>query len=182
MSTTTDVGGVDKHRDTHQNEHQQERLPPPPEPATGTAGHDGRTAPPVASPPASSPTSPVTSLRTSDEERAEVVERLHQALGAGCLDLAETDERVAAAYAARYRHELTALLSDLPEAAVTFTQAPSWAGLWTLAVWRMLSFLDGGAARARPTARQMRAATLLSVLAVAWVVACAIVGALVVGA
>jgi hypothetical protein len=181
MSTTTDVGGVDKHRDTHQNEHQQEHLPPPPEPATGTNGHDGRTAP-VASPSTSPPASPVTSLRTSDEERAEVVERLHQALGAGCLDLAETDERVAAAYAARYRHELTALLSDLPDTAVTFTQAPSLAALWTLAVWRMLTFLDGGAARARPTARQMRAAALLSVLAVAWVVACAVVGALVVGA
>ena len=177
MSTTTDLGGADKHRDNHQNEHQQ-HLPPTPEPTTGTTGHDGPTAAPVAS----SPAAPAASLRASDGERAEVVERLHQALGVGCLDLAETDERVAAAYAARHRHELTALLADLPDTAATFTQAPAWTALWTLAVWRMLTFLNGGAPCARPTTRQLRAVALLSVLATAWFVACAVVGALVVGA
>jgi len=109
MSTTTDLGGADKHRDNHQNEHQQ-HLPPTPEPVTGTPGHDGPTTASVASPPAS----PTVSLRASDGERAEVVERLHQALGSGCLDLAETDERVAAAYAARPYAGRPGELSDPP--------------------------------------------------------------------
>ena len=77
-----------------------------------------------------------TSPRASDAERTETVARLHEALGAGRLDLAETDERVATAYAARYRHELTALLTDLPRDDASFTEAPTWTALWMLTVWR----------------------------------------------
>ena len=55
-------------------------------------------------------------VRASDADRADTVARLHHALGEGRLDLAETDERVAAAYAARYRSELPPLLADLPDA------------------------------------------------------------------
>lgn len=127
------------------------------------------------------PTPVGTRLRASDAERAGTVERLHRALGAGRLDLAETDERVAAAYAARYGHELDALLTDLPTGDAAAGAAPSWTGLWTLAVWRARSFVVGGPT-ARPTAAQLRTAVLLTALAVVWVAVWAVVGALAVGA
>jgi Domain of unknown function (DUF1707) len=110
----------------------------------------------------------------------DTVARLHAALGTGRLDLAETDERVAAAYAARHRHELTALLSDLPRDNTPFTEAPTWAALWTLAVWRARIAVTG-IPGSLPTASQQRTATVLTVLAVVWMAACAVVGALVVG-
>jgi hypothetical protein len=121
-----------------------------------------------------------TSPRASDAERADAVARLHEALGAGRLDLAETDERVASAYAALYRHELAALLADLPVDNMPFTGAPRWAVLWTLAVWRARNALTGTAGP-RPTAAQQRTATLLIMVALVWMAACAILGALAVG-
>jgi hypothetical protein len=124
---------------------------------------------------------PATSPRASDAERADTVARLHEALGAGRLDLAETDERVAAAYTARHRHELADLLTDLPPGDTTFTDAPRWNALWTLVVWRLRTAVTG-VARPRPSAAQHRTATLLTVLAVVWFVVCAVLGALAVGA
>jgi hypothetical protein len=139
---------------------------------SGPTGHDHHRA-------ATAPLN--TSPRASDAERADTVARLHDALGAGRLDLAETDERVASAYAARYRHELTVLLVDLPRDDTSFTEAPTWAALWTLAVWRARTAVTGTAGP-RPTASQQRVATFLTVLALVWMAACAVVGALVVGA
>jgi hypothetical protein len=124
---------------------------------------------------------PGTSPRASDAERADAVAQLHAALGAGRLDLAETDERVAAAYAARHRHELAALLTDLPHDDVACTDAPSWTVLWTLLVWRARTAVTGTRGE-RPTPAQHRNAALLIALAVAWVVVCAVAGALAVGA
>ena len=124
---------------------------------------------------------PSTSPRASDAERADTVARLHEALGAGRLDLAETDERVAAAYAARHRHELADLLTDLPAGDTVFTDAPRWNALWTLVVWRLRTTVTG-VAGPRPTAAQHRTAALLAVLAVVWFVVCAVLGALAVGA
>ena len=124
---------------------------------------------------------PGTSPRASDAERADTVARLHEALGAGRLDLAETDERVAAAYAARHRHELADLLADLPRDDTAFTDAPRWNALWTLLVWRAAHHRH----RCRRTAShaaQHRTAALLTVLAVVWFVVCAVLGALAVGA
>src|SRR3954447_7758795 len=129
----------------------------------------------------STDTPPEVSPRASDAECADTVARLHAALGAGRLDLAETDERVAAAYAARHRHELAALLTDLPHDDAVFTDAPSWTMLWTLLVWRARATLSG-AMGPRPTRAQQRSAALLIALAVAWVVLCAVAGALAVGA
>jgi Domain of unknown function (DUF1707) len=122
-----------------------------------------------------------TSPRASDAERADAVARLHEALGAGRLDLTETDERVTSAYGARYRHELAALLADLPRDDTSFTEAPTWAALWMLAVWRARTAVTGTAGP-RPTASQQRAAILLTVAALVWMAGCAVVGALVVGA
>jgi hypothetical protein len=54
-------------------------------------------------------------VRASDAEREETVAALQRSLGEGRLELDETDTRMTAAYAARYRHELACLLEDLPE-------------------------------------------------------------------
>lgn len=125
-------------------------------------------------------------VRASDAEREDTVRRLHQALGEGRLDLQETETRVAAAYTAMYREELPELLGDLPnqrhnaEALLDQTDAPSWHTLWTALVWRArVSLWDGpGAARHRaPGPGQRRLAALLLVLAGLWLLACAMIGA-----
>jgi hypothetical protein len=56
-------------------------------------------------------------LRVSDDERRAVVDELRIHYGAGCLDLAEFEDRTNAALAARVRGELEPLLDDLPELA-----------------------------------------------------------------
>ena len=53
-------------------------------------------------------------LRASDADRHRVEHLLQHALGAGMLTLDETEERLAAAHAARFRHELPPLTADLP--------------------------------------------------------------------
>ena len=116
-------------------------------------------------------------LRASNAEREETVARLHQALGEGRLDLAETEDRVAAAYAVQYRDELPLLLADLPHSAAgrAGSDAPSWSELWVSAVWRArTTLLDE---REHPTAAQRRTAALLLALAVLWTIACAFLGA-----
>lgn len=55
-------------------------------------------------------------IRASDAERERVAEILRAATGTGHLSLAEVEERIAACYAARYRHELVPLTADLPDA------------------------------------------------------------------
>lgn len=122
------------------------------------------------------------SPRASDAEREETVQRLHQALAEGRLDLAETDERVAAAYAARHRSDLPPLLADLPSAATaaaSWSAAPQWAELWTSAVWRGRTALFGP--QERPTPAQRRSTTWLVVLALVWMALCALAAAAVVG-
>jgi hypothetical protein len=119
---------------------------------------------------------PTTALRASDAEREETVERLHRALAEGRLDLTETDERVAAAYAARHRDELPPLLADLPSTASASAGAvPGWGELWASTVWRARSALLGP--QVRPTPAQCRSAARLVVLAFAWFVLCALAGA-----
>ncbi|BAL86922.1 hypothetical protein AMIS_17020 [Actinoplanes missouriensis 431] len=58
---------------------------------------------------------PGTRFRTSDTERDHVAEILRAAMAEGRLDLAEGEERLAAAYAAKYRDELAPLTTDLPD-------------------------------------------------------------------
>src|SRR6478735_10278048 len=55
-------------------------------------------------------------MRASDAEREAAVGVLRTAANEGRLDTEELEERVAAAYAARTRGELMALLDDLPNA------------------------------------------------------------------
>ncbi len=124
-----------------------------------------------------------TLVRASDAEREATVTRLHQALGEGRLDLAEIDERVAAAYASRYRSDLPGLLADLPQPQPAQSQAPSWTEIWSALVWRTWVRVLGtaGSAQPAPTPGQCRVAALVATLAALWVVACAVAGAALVG-
>ena len=54
-------------------------------------------------------------LRTSDAEREQIAEILRAAMTEGRLDLTEGEERLAAAYAAKFRDELAPLTADLPD-------------------------------------------------------------------
>ncbi|MBD0274337.1 MAG: DUF1707 domain-containing protein [Acetobacteraceae bacterium] len=54
-------------------------------------------------------------LRTSDKEREQVAEILRAAMTEGRLTLEEGEERLAAAYAAKFRDELGPLTADLPD-------------------------------------------------------------------
>jgi hypothetical protein len=54
-------------------------------------------------------------LRTSDQEREKIAEILRAAMTEGRLNLEEGEERLAAAYAAKYRDELAPLTADLPD-------------------------------------------------------------------
>ncbi|MDR7322881.1 MULTISPECIES: DUF1707 SHOCT-like domain-containing protein [Catenuloplanes] len=56
-------------------------------------------------------------MRAADADREAVAERLRVALGEGRLDLAEFDERLGRAYAAKTYGELDGLLNDLPDVA-----------------------------------------------------------------
>jgi uncharacterized membrane protein YgcG len=53
-------------------------------------------------------------VRASDPEREEVVAMLRAAVSEGRLSLEEGDERMAQAYAAKYRDQLAPLTADLP--------------------------------------------------------------------
>lgn|SRR5882757_83013 len=125
----------------------------------------------------------VVGLRASDAEREQTAARLYEALGEGRLDLAETEERVAAAYAARYRAGLAPLLADLPDsphgpAALSQSPAPGWAAIWTLLVWRARSLLWPATRAAGPPSRwECRVAAVLTMLAVIWTMVCAVLGA-----
>jgi hypothetical protein len=128
------------------------------------------------------PPAPAIDVRTSDGERQQVVDRIHHAVGEGRLDLDEAETRVAAAYAARHRSDLPPLLADLPhdDAAVPGGIAPTWAAVWTSMVWRARTTLLRTPVDAPPTARHCRSAALLALLALAWIVVCAVLGAVVV--
>ena len=53
-------------------------------------------------------------MRAGNADRERVVARLNEAFGEGRLDVAELDERVAAAYAAKTLGDLVPLTADLP--------------------------------------------------------------------
>ena len=63
--------------------------------------------------PPATPDDPST-LRASDADRDSIAQLLHHACGAGMLTISETEDRLGAVYAARFRHELLTLTADLP--------------------------------------------------------------------
>jgi DUF1707 SHOCT-like domain len=65
------------------------------------------------------------SLRAGNADREQVVAQLNTAFSEGRLDVAELDERVAAAYAAKTLGELVPLTADLPVAQQGRSVAPA---------------------------------------------------------
>jgi hypothetical protein len=107
-------------------------------------------------------------LRASDADREGVVRTLHDAVVKGLLTMEECDERVAAAYAARFVRDLPPLTADLPPAAPPVPVAPGWRALLVMA-WLQLRTAVAGISwrgvRARPRLAIAMAA-LLAVLVV----------------
>lgn len=129
------------------------------------------TAPQIIDPP------PESSCRASHAEREATAARLHSALGEGRLDLAETEERLALAYAARYRSELDPLLADLP-AAEPLGLGAGWDQLWralVVQIWVTSARLRG-VANAQPGKREQRVTAIVILAAALWVLLCLLVG------
>ncbi|WP_275294572.1 DUF1707 domain-containing protein [Amycolatopsis sp. La24] len=91
-------------------------------------------------------------VRCSDAEREQTTKALNNAAGEGRLSLAEVEERVTVVYAAQYRHELDAVVADLPAPA----PRPSWQPLLLLAGHQLVT--DFGAA---PPRRKLAVGILL---------------------
>ena len=88
-------------------------------------------------PETSTTTADVARLRASDAERHATIDVLQDAMTRGLLTPEEGDERMAAAFTARFRDELPALTADLPPAGTTTSVATaptSWRGLLTALV------------------------------------------------
>ena len=98
-------------------------------------------------------------VRIGDAEREQVAQRLHVHVGSGRLDLAEFEQRIDAAYRARTRGELAAVVADLPErvqaprpaaarpvrSRITVAMWSPWllAGVISLVVWMATSLGSG---------------------------------------
>jgi Domain of unknown function (DUF1707) len=65
-------------------------------------------------------------IRAGTADRERVVKQLNEAFGEGRLDVAELEERVGAAYAAKTLGELTPLTVDLPNAGAPPIPASGW--------------------------------------------------------
>jgi hypothetical protein len=76
----------------------------------------------------------VSGVRCSDADRERIAERLRTAAADGRLRMDELDDRLGGVYAARYLHELDALVADLPGAGRPLPAA-GWlavlAAMWT---------------------------------------------------
>ena len=83
---------------------------------------------------------PAPGVRASDDDRTAVVGVLHDAVARGLLTLDECDERVTAAYAARFLHELPPLTADLPPIPLPAPVAPGWRAVAVL-LWLQLRTL-----------------------------------------
>jgi Domain of unknown function (DUF1707) len=104
-------------------------------------------------------------MRASDADRESVVGTLHDAVARGLLNLEEGDERMRAAYGARFLDDLPRLTWDLPPAPVPAPTAPGWRVL-TLLAWLQLR---AALARSswRDSARSVRARPRLALALIA---------------
>jgi hypothetical protein len=102
--------------------------------------------------------------RASDADREEVVRILLDSIARGLLTLQEGDERVAAAYAARFRDDLRTLTADLPPPPDTAPVAPGWRALALLA-WLQVRTAVAGLVRAARAGVRRRPGLALGVLA-----------------
>jgi hypothetical protein len=108
---------------------------------------------------------PTPDLRASDADREAVVRVLHDAIIRGLLTMEECDERVAAAYAARFLRELPPLTADLPPAPAVAPTPPGWRALAVLAWLQLRAAIAGFSWRG--SARSVRARPRLALAAVA---------------
>ena len=86
---------------------------------------------------------PAAGMRASDADREAVAAVLHEAVGRGLLTMDEANERVGAAYSARFVHDLPPLTADLPPAPVPARVAPGWRALAMLAWLQLRTALAG---------------------------------------
>jgi Domain of unknown function (DUF1707) len=112
-------------------------------------------------------------MRASDADREAVVRTLLDALARGLLTLDEGDERVAAAYAARYQDELPRLTADLPPAPASAPVAPGWRALALLAWLQVRTAVIGlwRATRRVVRARPRLVVGMLALLALLFLIA-----------
>lgn len=87
-------------------------------------------------------------VRASHADRERVAAVLHAAAGHGQLALDEVDERLAAAYAARFRSELGPLTADL-SAGPADDRPPGWPAVRSAAALQLHSSLTAAAERHR---------------------------------
>jgi hypothetical protein len=118
-------------------------------------------------------------VRASDDERTAVVRVLHDAVARGLLTLEECDERVTAAFATRFVHELPPLTADLPPVAPPAPVAPGWRAVAVLLWLQLRTLLNSSTWRA--IARSARARPRAAV-AVVGLLAVLLVGGMTVGA
>jgi hypothetical protein len=116
--------------------------------------------------PSQPPQAPTPRARASDADREAVVRTLHDAVARGLLSLEEGDERVAAAYTARFVDDLPRLTADLPPAPVPAPVAPGWRALAVLAFLQLRTALGGISWRAAVGSRRRLAVAAVVVLAV----------------
>jgi hypothetical protein len=109
-------------------------------------------------------------FRASDADREAVVRTLHDAVVRGLLTIDECDERVAAAYAARFLRDLPPLTADLPPAAAPAPVAPGWRALLAMA-WLQLRTAPAGISWRGPRGRRRLAFAMAAILAVLFVAA-----------
>jgi len=130
------------------------------EPATGTVDATG-------------PGAAVPRARASDAERAETAGTVQDAVARGLLTHDEGSERMAAAFAARFRDELPGLTADLPPAAAPPRPSPpGWPQLGSLLVAQVRH--EASAARAGGLqSRRVLVAALVTVLLVGFLVSVA---------
>jgi len=108
---------------------------------------------------------PPPEMRASDADRETAVRALHDAFTRGLLTMEECDERMAAAYAARFVRDLPPLTADLPPAPSGAPVAPGWRALLALAWLQLRTALAGHSSRG--SARSVRARPRLALAAVA---------------
>jgi hypothetical protein len=104
--------------------------------------------------------------RASDADREAVVRTLHDAVARGLLTLEEGDERLAAAYAARFLHELPPLTADLPPAPAPAPTAPGWRAVLTAMVLELRSMLSGPSGSGTTLSKRRLAAAVVLAVAV----------------
>ena len=116
--------------------------------------------------PASFPQQPTPPARASDADREAVVGILHDAVGRGLLTPEEGNDRVAAAYSARFLHELPRLTADLPPPPAPAPVAPGWRTVALLVWLQVRSALSRGPLRGAALTPRRLALAALALLAV----------------